>query len=99
MRDIIERFQGDSSEKVVRGELPGVEVDAGQLGIVIQHSLKVGCTIRYAWVPGHGTSDAVSADLATPNGNVWRGLTCRARSATMLYEGVEQLLPEGGGEK
>jgi hypothetical protein len=56
------------------------------LGVVIQHSLKVGGTTQY--VPADSPAGTVSSDPVAPNGNVWRGLTCGARRITMLYEGL-----------
>ena len=44
---IIQDLFGDGAEERIAGHLPGVEVDAGELGVVVEHLLKVGCTIQY----------------------------------------------------
>jgi hypothetical protein len=50
----IQRFQGDCAEKPVPAELPRVEINAGKLGIVAQHALKVGRTVQYVRLPDDG---------------------------------------------
>ena len=50
--DIVEDFLDDGSEQLVARDLPGMQIDAGQLRVVIQHLFKVSCTIQYAWTDG-----------------------------------------------
>jgi len=38
---------GNGAKELVSGDPPGVEIDAGQLRVVIQHALKVGETAQY----------------------------------------------------
>jgi hypothetical protein len=45
-----------------------VEVDSGQLGVVVQHALKVGCTVQYAWVLVDGLPGLVNAGPVGPSG-------------------------------
>jgi hypothetical protein len=33
-----------------------VEIDAGQLGVIVEHLLKVGCTVQYVWLPADRSS-------------------------------------------
>jgi hypothetical protein len=33
--DIVQDFLGDGAEELVAGDLPGVQIDAGQLGVVV----------------------------------------------------------------
>jgi hypothetical protein len=47
---IVQNLSGDGAEELVAGHLPGVEVNAGQLSVVVQHALKVGGTVQYVWV-------------------------------------------------
>jgi hypothetical protein len=39
--NVVQNLVGDGSEKLVAAHLPGMQVDAGQLGVAIQHLLKV----------------------------------------------------------
>jgi hypothetical protein len=96
---VVQNLLGDGLEELVAGHLPGVETNAGEPRVVIKYLLKVGCTVQYVWFGAGSPLGALSADLVAPDGKACRGLAGRARSATMLNEGVEQLLPQGGGEK
>jgi hypothetical protein len=49
--DIVEDFLGDGAEELVAGDLLGVEIDAGQLGVVLKHLIEVGRTVQCVSLP------------------------------------------------
>lgn len=55
LHDIVQDFPGDGTEELVAGHLPGLQVHPGQRGVMVKHSLKLGCTVQYAWVPAGGS--------------------------------------------
>ena len=61
--DIVEDLFDDGTEECVAAHLPGVEVNAGQLGVVVQHALKVGCTTQYVLVLSDSPACASTCEL------------------------------------
>ena len=59
--NVVENLFGDGPEERVTRDLPGMEVDAGELGVVVQHLLKVGCV----WLPADGVLDAQACELVS----------------------------------
>jgi hypothetical protein len=56
--DVVQDPLGDGAEELVASSLLGMEIDAGQLGIVAQHALKVGWTTQYVWGSADGPAGA-----------------------------------------
>jgi hypothetical protein len=54
--------------------------DARQLRVVVQHALKVGCTVQYAWIAADSPPDA---------GYCQQGLTFRTDPTTIVFEGFQ----------
>jgi hypothetical protein len=61
--DVVERLLSDGTIERLARHLPGVQVHAGQLGVIIQHLLEVGCNTQYVFC----THCAVGAGQLIPS--------------------------------